>query len=131
MLNQQETESKTKPKILIVDDELIVRQYLSEILAEEGYAVETIDNASAALEKLGMNGYSLILLDIKMRGMSGIELYEHLQKTAQSLAKKVVFITGDIMGGDTWKFLRKTKAPYLMKPFNYEQLIKEINRILT
>jgi hypothetical protein len=46
------------------------------------------------------------------------------------MAKKVVFITGDVIGEDAWKFLRETKAPYLWKPFNEEQLRKEIDLIL-
>jgi CheY-like chemotaxis protein len=104
---------------------------LSEILGDQGYEVETADNATDALEKLENKRYSLILLDIKMHGMSGIELYKHLQKKAKSLSKRVVFITGDIMGKDTWQFLRRTKAPYLTKPFDEEKLEKEINRILT
>jgi CheY-like chemotaxis protein len=57
--------------------------------------------------------------------------YRHLRKRARSLAKRVIFITGDVMGKDTWQFLRRTKAPYLTKPFDEEKLEKEINRILT
>ncbi len=125
------SKSKSKARMLVVDDEPIVQQYLSETLTEKGYEVECVDSAGDALEKIKTNRYSLIMLDIKMPGMSGIQLYEHLQKTAQSLAKKVVFITGDVMGEDTWRFFRKTKAPYLMKPFSEEQLLEGINHILT
>ena len=122
---------EAKPRILVVDDELVVQQFLSAILTEAGYEVETADNGSDASEKLESKRYSVILLDIKMPGMSGIQLYEQIQKMVQSLAKRVVFITGDVMGTDTWRFLRKTEVPYLTKPFNDEQLGTEINRILT
>ncbi len=125
-----ETESEVKPKTLVVDDEPIIQQFLSETLTEKGHEVECVGSTSDALEKIKTTRYSLILLDIKMPGMSGIQLYEHLQRTAQSLAKKVVFITGDVMGEDTWRFFRKTKAPYLMKPFSEEQLLEGINHIL-
>ncbi len=74
--------------------------------------------------------YSLILLDIKMPGMNGIELYERIQGTAQSLARRVVFITGDVLGAETTAFLSKTEAPYVIKPFDVEQLKSEIGRIL-
>jgi two-component system NtrC family sensor kinase len=74
--------------------------------------------------------YSLILLDIKLPGMNGMELYERLQGIAQSLAERVVFITGDVMGQGTKDFLSKNRASYITKPFNIEQLKKDINRIL-
>lgn len=113
-----------------MDDEPIVREFLSEALSDQGYEVETADNATDALQRLNTKRYPVILLDIKMRGMSGIELYEHLQNKPKSLTKRIIFITGDVMGEDTRRFLRKTKAPYLTKPFNEEQLQKEINRVL-
>ncbi len=118
------------PRILVVDDEVIVQQVLGEVLAEEGYVVEAVAHAREALAKLGGNNYSLILLDIKMSGMSGIEFYQHLQQTASPLAGKVVFITGDVLSADTLSFLQKSKAPFLTKPFDNEQLKRKVNRIL-
>jgi PAS domain S-box-containing protein len=115
--------------ILIVDDEPVVRELLSEILTDRGHEVETVDNATDALKKLETERYSLILLDIKMPSMSGIEFYGHVKDKAKSLAKRIVFITGDAMGKETWHFLRQTKAPYLTKPFDEEQLDMVIGRI--
>jgi DNA-binding response OmpR family regulator len=74
--------------------------------------------------------YRLILLDIKMPGMSGVELYKQFQKIAPSITKRVVFITGDVMGKRTISFLNKTKSPYMMKPFDARELRSVINRIL-
>jgi CheY-like chemotaxis protein len=65
-----------------------------------------------------------------MPGMGGINLYEQFQEIAPSLKKRVVFVTGDVMGKRTKDFLTKTKAPYITKPFDAEQLKTEINRIL-
>jgi len=75
--------------------------------------------------------YGLILLDIKMPGISGVELYGSIQKVAKSLARRVVFITGDIMSADTEKFLSETKVAHIDKPFNAEQLRREVKRALT
>jgi CheY-like chemotaxis protein len=65
-----------------------------------------------------------------MPDMSGIELYERIQKIDKSLVSKVVFITGDVLGINTAAFLSKTKAPHIVKPFDTEQLKKDISRIL-
>lgn len=117
-------------RILVVDDERLILHFVSQVLTDEGHEVETVDNAQDALGKIESERYSLILLDIKMPGMSGIELYNHLKKTAQSLARRVVFITGDVMGAETTAFLSRIKAPRIDKPFGAEQLKSEINRML-
>jgi PAS domain S-box-containing protein len=120
-----------KARILVVDDESVIREFISKVLTDEGHEVETVDNAEDALEMVKSKRYRLILLDIKMPGMSGIELYKHLQKIAPSLVRRVVFITGDVVGARTTAFLAKTKVPRIMKPFDAKQLRMEINRILT
>jgi CheY-like chemotaxis protein len=126
----RETQKAAKAKILVVDDEIVIRQFVSQILTEEGHEVEAVDSAEGALEEVNNKEYQAIMLDIKMPGMSGIELYRHFQKISQPLADKVVFITGDVMGTSTMAFLSKTKAPYIIKPFDATQLKAEINRVL-
>ena len=126
----KEPERVTKAKILVIDDEPLVRQLVSRVLSEEGHEVEAVDNAEDALKRIKSKRYSRILLDIKMPGMGGINLYKQLQEIAPSLKKRVVFVTGDVMGKRTTDFLAKTKAPYITKPFDTEKLKTEINRIL-
>jgi PAS domain S-box-containing protein len=125
-----QVQKAAKAKVLVVDDEPSIRHFLSRMLTEEGHEVETIDNASDALEKLKSNTYGLVLLDIKMPGMSGIELYQHIQGMDQSLADKVLFVTGDVIGRGVKDFLSKTEAPYVTKPLDNKKLMKEINQIL-
>jgi len=125
-----EAEKVTGAKILVVDDEPTILRFLSQILTDEGHRVETLDNATEALEKIKSERYNLILLDIKLPGMSGMELYKEIKRIARTLARRVVFITGDVMATDTRNFLSRAKAPYINKPFDAEKLIKEINRIL-
>ena len=121
----------TNARILVVDDEPGVRQFLAQALTDEGHEVQSTDNSGDALEMIKSQQYSLILLDIKMPDMSGIELYKRIQKIDKSLAHKVVFITGDVLGVNTAAFLSRTKAPHIVKPFDTEQLNKDISRILT
>jgi two-component system NtrC family sensor kinase len=117
--------------ILVVDDEPAILQFLTRVLTEEGHRVETVANAADALERFKSTSYSLILLDIKLPEVSGIELYQSIQKTAKSLTRRVVFITGDVMGANTKDFLARTKALYITKPFDTEQLKRDINGMLT
>jgi CheY-like chemotaxis protein len=123
-------ERATKGKILVVDDEPVVRRLLSQILTEEGHEVEATDDGEDALSRIKSNRYNLILLDMKLPGMSGSELYGRVKEIAESLAQRVVFITGDVMGADTEAFLARTEVPYIHKPFDVKQLSTEIKRLL-
>jgi len=127
----EELQKMPRARILVVDDEPSTLEFLSRLLTSEGHEVETVSNAAEAFEMVKNKRYSLILLDIKMPGASGIELYGRMQKIAQSFADRVIFITGDIMGTDTEAFLSKTKAPYITKPFDVNQLKKKIEKFLT
>ncbi|MDD5313574.1 MAG: PAS domain S-box protein [Dehalococcoidia bacterium] len=124
-----EQRKATGAKILVVDDEPVVREFISKVLTEEGHQVDTVDNAEDALEMVRGKTYRIILLDIKMPGMSGIELFKRFQKMTPSLARKVVFVTGDVMGARTTAFLSKANSPYITKPFTAGQLNIEINRL--
>jgi signal transduction histidine kinase/CheY-like chemotaxis protein len=126
-----EAKPAVKAKILVVDDEPAITQFLSRVLTDEGYEVKTTDNAETALKLIERERYSLILLDIKLPGMNGFELYQHLDQMDKPLTPRVVFITGDVLGTDTKNFLSRTNASYITKPFNIEQLKEEINRILS
>jgi PAS domain S-box-containing protein len=127
----EEPEKVVKAKILVVDDEKVIRDLVKRVLAGEGYEVEAVDNAGDALKKIEGKRYNLVLIDIKMPGMDGVELYKRIQKIAKSLARRAVFITGDIMGADTEKFLSETKVAHIDKPFDAEQLSREVRRALT
>lgn len=126
----EEPKDVTKARILVVDDEPVVRAFLTKLLIGKGHEVDSIDNASDALTKIKRARYSVILLDIKMPGMSGIDLYQRAQKIAKSLARRIIFITGDVMGIDTRNFLSRTGAHYVSKPINAEDLIITINKVL-
>jgi len=126
----KEPELVSGAKILIVDDDSIVCQFLTDMLGGEEHEIEIANNGNDALERLSNNDYNLILMDIKLPDINGIELYKHLQKTAKSLVKRIIFITGDTMATGTMNFLNKTKAPYVTKPFDTKKLKRIIHFIL-
>jgi two-component system NtrC family sensor kinase len=127
----KKSKKAVKARILVVDDEQVVRDVVNRVLTGEGHKVDTVDNAADALKKIESKRYSLILVNIKMPGMDGVELYKRIQKIARSLARRVVFITGDIVGAANKKFLSETKAAHIDKPFDAEQLSREVKRALT
>jgi len=130
-VTKEELWQRSGAKILVMDDEVGILNFLKRLLTEQGYEVETVDRARAALIKLRRERYDLILLDIKLPGMSGIDLYHHIEAMAPTMARRVMFITGDVIETKTRDFLEKVKACHIAKPINIEQLRKNINHILT
>jgi len=109
-------------RILVVDDEPTILAFLKKVLGGEGYDVETVSSGEEVLEMIKNKRYSLILCDIKLPGLSGVEIYDEIGKVVPSLQKRVMFITGDVTSADTGEFLKRTKAPYVTKPFDIAKL---------
>jgi PAS domain S-box-containing protein len=118
-------------KILIVEDEPAICAVLTRNLSAKGYQVQAVSNGKDALDKLANNVYKLLLVDLKMPGMSGRELYEAVKKKHPKSAKRVVFITGDVMTPDTHDFLVSTGRLYLIKPFDSNDIAGVIEKVLT
>jgi PAS domain S-box-containing protein len=94
-------------RVLVVDDELSVRLMINRVLSREGYSVDTAENGKAALEEYGKNKYDLLLVDIRMPDMDGMDLYYHLRETSPDITNKIIFITGDLMGARNRLFIQE------------------------
>ena len=92
----------------------------------ERYTVDLAGDCQEAWRKLANMEYSCIILDLKMPGMSGRELYQHMRRSSQTLANKVVFISGDTVGPDTRDFISQTGNPLITKPFSLDEFMKTV-----
>ena len=121
-----------KTRILVVDDEPGVRELLERVFIQLGHLVETITDANTAEKRLDAGViYDVILLDIRMPGMSGTEFYGRITEKNTALKGKVIIITGDVMGPDIKDFLKKNNLPYLIKPFDIKVLTEQVEAIAT
>ena len=112
-------------RILIVDDELSVCDVLAEFMAEKGYETETALSGQEALEILSAKHYDLMLLDLKMPGMSGLEVLKKIRKMSYQVG--VVVLTG-VQDLDLAREVMKYGAiDYLNKPVDLEQLASTID----
>jgi signal transduction histidine kinase/ActR/RegA family two-component response regulator len=111
-------------RIIVIDDEPNICRVLYRLLSSNGYEVETVSNAQQGIDKLNnANLYDLILLDLKMPGINGIEFYEAMEKIDPLLPNKVICITGDIISTQNKEFLEKAKLPCVTKPFSIDELM--------
>jgi PAS domain S-box-containing protein len=116
--------------ILVVDDEDAIRKLVSTLLSQIGYTVETTGDAKEALLKIDDVGYGAVIVDIRMPGMSGIELFNTIKPKRPELAGRFIFITGDTSDENTRVFLEENELSYINKPFDTETLTKKVNDLL-
>ena len=112
-------------RMLIVDDSAAVRRILGRMLVEEGFSVDTAGDGIAAQDMLGKNEYDIVLVDLRMPIMSGIELYRHIEGGYPEVATKVVFMSADMPDPRTRSFFTKINRPFLLKPFTIDDLMNE------
>ena len=116
--------------ILLIDDEDDIIEMVGRVLCEDGYHVVSARNGFQALQHLRDNTYDLLICDIKMPEMSGIDLWNQLVGRDPNMRARIVFITGDVANERTAEFLQRTEAPVLRKPFEIEALRKFVRRVL-
>ena len=106
---------------LVVDDEVPIRQLLARLLERRGYTVHTADTGAAALRLAASNHFSLVICDVRMPGVSGIELYRRFQENHGGSARHFVFMTGDTTSVDAIP-LSDAQTSILPKPFTAADL---------
>lgn len=117
-------------RLLIVDDETSVSQMLSRFL-QNYYQIRTCDSGEAALGLLRAGEqFDLILCDVMMPRMSGIELFEAISKECPGTAERVVFMTGGALLPEVATFLKRVHRPKIEKPFDLNELQRTLGRLL-
>src|SRR5215216_5747958 len=118
----------SRKNILVVDDEKSQREILEMILVEEGYDVTTASSGEAALKFAKDRRFDLALTDLKMTGMDGIELLQHLLAFDSSIIVILLTAHGSIESAK--EALRRGAFDYLEKPYDKASLLETINRAL-
>ena len=117
-------------RILIVEDEPVLRSLFTEAALALGHAPTGAAQGKEAIQLLEKGAYDLVVSDIRMPGLSGIELYAWIQTHRSDLAHRVLFTTGDAYDGPTQEFLEKHQLPCLPKPFDLKQFQTKLEELL-
>ena len=121
--------SENKGRLLIVDDELSVRDSLNKWFREEGYEVGTAENASEALLRLAEHPWDIALLDIKMRGTDGIELQRRIHELDPNLI--VIMMTGYASVETAVAALKNGAYDYVTKPLDPDEIAHLMHNALS
>ncbi len=116
------------PRILVVDDEPKICEFLETLLHQDGYVTDTAPSGDAALEKISSASYDLIISDLKMPGIDGFELAKRVKVLRSGLP--IVIVTGYATVGTAIQALRQGVDDYVTKPFKIDEMRKVISRVL-
>ena len=132
MNRHHEEQQGQKKRILIVDDEPDITRLCSLALEYHGFKVDTFNDSEEALSNFKPDYYDLVILDIKMPKMDGFKLYEQLKKKDNDV--KVCFLTASELYYEEFRkkeYHALDKNLFIRKPIDNEDLLKEVNRIMT
>ena len=117
-------------EILVVDDEEMIVELYLQLLQALGHSIDTASTGVEALRKIESRDYDLVITDIKMPRMSGIQLYEKVMEIKPAMRRRFIFITGDMNSLTSQQFSTVTDNPCLLKPVNIEKIEATIREVL-
>ncbi len=122
------TQQKIKQHILIADDDTSITDLLSDLLNEVGYIVDCVHTGTEVLERLkDPTSYQLVLMDVKMPGLDGLEVLEQIRQ--KSIDLPVIMITGYGASSVAIRAMQMGAYDYLNKPFNLDEVLLVVKRV--
>jgi signal transduction histidine kinase/CheY-like chemotaxis protein len=117
--------------ILLVEDEAALAAAVTDALRDVGYLVERAADGEEALAKVKEQSFDVVVCDLKMPRLDGKAFYRTLAAAAPGLAKRVIFVTGDVVGTDAEQFLEESGCRWLSKPFRLADLLRAVKEVMT
>ena len=116
--------------ILVVEDETRLASAVIDALRDAGYLVDHAADGEVALEKINEQAFDMVICDLKMPRLDGKAFYRMLEAAAPGLAKRVIFVTGDVAGTEAEGFLKESGCRWLAKPFRLGDLLRAVRDTL-
>jgi two-component system NtrC family sensor kinase len=116
--------------VLLVEDERALALAVGEALTDVGLKVEHAGDGEEALARVRQTSYDVIVCDLKMPRVDGMMLYRAMAAATPALARRVIFVTGDVAGTDAERFLDETGCRWLAKPFRLGDLLRAVRETL-
>jgi len=131
MLEEESTKDKVKrkkAKILVVEDNPATRELFRELLSQQGYVVRVAQDGKEALPRVRKESFDLVLTDVKMPRMNGIQLLKELQKIIPHTKVVIVTATADLQ--IAVKAMKLGAYDYITKPFCLDSILQKVKKAL-
>ena len=116
--------------VLVVEDEPALAAAVAEALGDAGFSVDRAADGEEALACVQDRAYDLIVCDLKMPRLDGKAFYRAIATTSPALARRVIFVTGDVVATDAERFLDESGCRWLAKPFRLCDLLRVAREVL-
>jgi CheY-like chemotaxis protein len=116
--------------VLVVEDEAALGAAVAESLVDAGFVVDRANDGEEALERIKSRVYDLIICDLKMPRVDGMTFYRAMERDTPDLARRILFVTGDVAGTEAERFLEETGCRWLAKPFRLKDLLRTAKELL-
>jgi len=116
--------------ILVVDDEEMILEVIGRFLQRQGFCVEGVPDGEKAIELLKEKDIELVISDFRMPKLGGEAFFRELSRVRPDLAKKLIYITGEIMDEKSISFMKETGVRVLYKPFDIDELIDTVKELI-
>ena len=123
---QDSSQPSEAPSVLVVDDEKVIREILADFLTLEGFRVTTAADGIGALEHLDAGSFNMVISDLKMPNMGGLELLEQIQANHENVL--AVIMTGFGTVETAIEAMKKGAYDYILKPFKVEEVVHIVHR---
>ena len=110
--------------VLVVEDEAALGAAVAESLADAGFSVDRAGDGEEALQRVKGRAYDLIVCDLKMPRLDGTAFFRALEREAPDVARRILFVTGDVAGTEAERFLEEAGCRWLAKPFRLKDLLR-------
>jgi signal transduction histidine kinase len=117
--------------VLVVEDEAALGDAVAESLKDAGFVVDRASDGLEALQRVKEQHFDLIICDLKMPRVGGMEFYRELETVKPEMTRRVMFVTGDVAGTEAEQFLEETGTRWLAKPFRLKDLLRAARDMVT
>ena len=117
-------------RVLVVEDEPALATAVKEAFSDAGFVVDRAGDGEEGLARVAQHHYDLIVCDLKMPRVDGIRFYRAMTAATPALARRVIFVTGDVAGTDAERFLEESGCRWLSKPFRLADLLRAAREAL-
>jgi signal transduction histidine kinase len=111
-------------RALVVEDEQALNEAVAAALADEGFQVDRAADGMEALTRLSEQHYDIVICDLKMPKMNGMEFFREVSTRMPQVAQRIVFVTGDVAGTEAERFLEASGCRWVPKPFRLRDLVR-------
>ena len=111
-------------RVLVIEDELALGDVVGAALTDEGFRVDRAHNGEEALVRVRDRHYDVIICDLKMPKVDGQTFFREVSASMPHIARRLIFMTGDVAGTDAERFLEECGCRWIPKPFRLRDLVR-------